>query len=85
MAHQRKGNKIAVVYSHDCEGIEELADYPIQIKIGQDMEERSAGSGLHPVCSDHRSDVVSVSGHYPDDTAEQGRRGVGVSPCIRTR
>ena len=38
MAHQRKGNKIAVVYNHDCEGIEELADYPIQIKIGQDME-----------------------------------------------
>ena len=38
MAHQRKGNKIVVVYNHDCEGIEELADYPIQIKIGQDME-----------------------------------------------
>ena len=29
---------IVVVYNHDCEGIEELADYPIQIKIGQDME-----------------------------------------------
>lgn len=38
MAHQRKGNKIAVVYNHDCEGIEELADYPIQIKVGADME-----------------------------------------------
>ncbi len=38
MAHQRKGNKIVVVYNHDCEGIEELADYPVQIKIGQDME-----------------------------------------------
>ena len=38
MAHQRKGNKIVVVYNHDCEGIEELADYPIQIKVGQDME-----------------------------------------------
>ena len=38
MAHQRKGNKIAVVYNHDCEGIEELADYPVQIKIGADME-----------------------------------------------
>lgn len=33
MAHQRKGNKIAVVYNHDCEGIEELADYPVQIKV----------------------------------------------------
>ena len=38
MARQRKGNKIAVVYNHDCEGIEELADYPVQIKIGADME-----------------------------------------------
>ena len=38
MAHQRKGNKIAVVYNHDCEGIEELADYPVQIKVGADME-----------------------------------------------
>ena len=31
-------NKIAVVYNHDCEGIEELADYPVQIKVGADME-----------------------------------------------
>ncbi len=38
MAHQRKGNKIVVVYNHDCEGIEELADYPSRSKIGQDME-----------------------------------------------
>ena len=38
MSGQRKGNKIAVVYNHDCEGIEELADYPIQIKVGADME-----------------------------------------------
>ena len=38
MARQRKGNKIAVVYNHDCEGIEELADYPVQIKVGTDME-----------------------------------------------
>ena len=38
MARQRKGNKIAVVYNHDCEGIEELADYPVQIKVGADME-----------------------------------------------
>ena len=57
MAHQRKGNKIAVVYNHDCEGIED------QDRSGHG--ERSAGSGLHPVCSDHRSDEVSVSGHYP--------------------
>lgn len=38
MAHQRKGNKIAVVYNRACEGIEELADYPIQINVGEDME-----------------------------------------------
>ena len=29
---------LAVVYNHDCEGIEELADYPVQIKVGADME-----------------------------------------------
>ena len=38
MAGQRKGNKIAVVYNKACEGIEELADYTIQINIGEDME-----------------------------------------------
>ena len=38
MAGQRKGNKIAVVFNRDCEGIEELADYPVQISIGKDME-----------------------------------------------
>ena len=29
-----------------CEGIEELADYPIQIKIGQDMENVLLGLDL---------------------------------------
>ena len=38
MAGQRKGNKIAVVYNKACEGIEELADYTIQINVGSDME-----------------------------------------------
>ena len=38
MAGQRKANKIAVVYNRDCEGIEALADYPVQIKIGKDEE-----------------------------------------------
>ena len=38
MAGQRKGNKIAVVYNKACEGIEELADYTIQINVGCDME-----------------------------------------------
>lgn len=35
MAHQRKGNKIAVVYNRDCAQIDELADYAVQIKVGQ--------------------------------------------------
>jgi tagatose-6-phosphate ketose/aldose isomerase len=38
MAGQRKGNKIAVVYNKACEGIEELADYTIQINVGEEME-----------------------------------------------
>ena len=38
MAGQRKGNKIAVVYNKACAGIEELADYAIQIDVGCDME-----------------------------------------------
>lgn len=38
MAGQRKGNKIAVVYNKACEGIEELADYAIQVDIGCEME-----------------------------------------------
>ena len=38
MAGQRKGNKIAVVYNKACEGIEELADFPIQIDVGCEME-----------------------------------------------
>ena len=38
MAGQRKGNKIAVVYNKACEGIEDLADYAIQIDIGCEME-----------------------------------------------
>lgn len=38
MAGQRKGNKIAVVYNKACEGIEALADYTIQINVGEEME-----------------------------------------------
>jgi len=38
MAGQRKGNKIAVVYNKACEGIEELADYTVQINVGAEME-----------------------------------------------
>ena len=38
MAGQRKGNKICVVYNKACEGIEELADYTVQIDVGCDME-----------------------------------------------
>ena len=38
MAGQRKGNKICVVYNKACEGIEELADYTVQINVGCDME-----------------------------------------------
>ena len=49
--HQRKGNKIAVVYNHDCEASQELADYPVQIKVGADME--NVLLGLTSSCS-HR-------------------------------
>jgi tagatose-6-phosphate ketose/aldose isomerase len=38
MSGQRKGNKIAVVYNKACPGIEDLADYPVQINVGSDME-----------------------------------------------
>ena len=38
MAGQRKGNKIAVVYNKACPGIEDLADYTVQIDVGCDME-----------------------------------------------
>ena len=38
MAGQRKGNKIAVVYSKDCAEAEELADYTVQFHVGEDME-----------------------------------------------
>ena len=38
MAGQRKGNKIAVVYNKACPGIEELADYTVQIDVGCEME-----------------------------------------------
>ena len=38
MAGQRKGNKIAVVYNKACEGIEELADYTVQMDVGCEME-----------------------------------------------
>ena len=38
MAGQRKGNKIAVVYNKACEGIEDLADYTVQIDVGCEME-----------------------------------------------
>ncbi len=38
MSVQRKGNKIAVVCSKACPGMEALVDYTVQIDIGQDME-----------------------------------------------
>ena len=38
MAGQRKGNKIAVVYNTDCEEVKELADYTVQFKIGEALE-----------------------------------------------
>ena len=38
MAGQRKGNKIAVVYSTDCAEVKELADYTIQFNVGDAME-----------------------------------------------
>ena len=38
MAGQRKGNKICVVYNKDCAEVKELADYTIQFKVGEDME-----------------------------------------------
>ena len=38
MAGQRKGNKIAVVYNKDCAEVKELADYTVQFKVGEDME-----------------------------------------------
>ena len=38
MAGQRKGNKICVVYNKDCAEVKELADYTVQFKVGEDME-----------------------------------------------
>ena len=38
MAGQRKGNKIAVVYNKDCEEVKALADYTVQFKVGEAME-----------------------------------------------
>ena len=38
MAGQRKGNKICVVYNTDCEEVKELADYTVQFKVGEAME-----------------------------------------------
>ena len=38
MSGQRKGNKIAVVYSKDCEEVKELVDYTIQFNVGEAME-----------------------------------------------
>ena len=38
MAGQRKGNKIAVVYNKDCEEVKALADYTLQFKVGEAME-----------------------------------------------
>ena len=38
MSGQRKGNKIAVVYSKDCEEVKELVDYTIQFNVGETME-----------------------------------------------
>lgn len=38
MSGQRKGNKIAVVYSKDCDEVKELADYTLQFQVGEAME-----------------------------------------------
>jgi tagatose-6-phosphate ketose/aldose isomerase len=38
MAGQRKGNKIAVVYNKACPGIEELADYTLQMDMGCELD-----------------------------------------------
>ncbi len=38
MAGQRKGNKIAVVYNTDCAEVQDLADYTVQFKVGEAME-----------------------------------------------
>ena len=38
MSGQRKGNKIAVVYSKDCDEVKDLVDYTIQFNIGEAME-----------------------------------------------
>ena len=38
MAGQRKGNKIALVYNKPVENVEELADFTVQLNIGEDME-----------------------------------------------
>ena len=38
MAGQRKGNKIALVYNKSVENVEELADFTVQINIGEEME-----------------------------------------------
>ena len=38
MSGQRKGNKICVVYNKDCAEVKELADYTVQFKVGEDME-----------------------------------------------
>ncbi len=38
MAGQRKGNKIALVYNKPVENVEELADFTVQINVGEHME-----------------------------------------------
>ncbi|MGN0334260.1 MAG: SIS domain-containing protein [Lachnospiraceae bacterium] len=38
MGPQRKGNKIAVVYNTDCDGLDGLVDYTLQINAGEAME-----------------------------------------------
>ncbi len=38
MGPQRKGNRIAVVFNTDCEGLEDLTDYQIRMDDGQPLE-----------------------------------------------
>lgn len=82
MAHQRKGNKIAVVYNRDCAGIEELADYPIQIKVGKDEENVLLGLDFilfAQTLAVHKSLALGITPDNPCPTGEVNRVVKGVT------
>ncbi|MGN0662979.1 MAG: adhesin [Faecalibacterium sp.] len=82
MAHQRKGNKIAVVYNRDCEGIEELADYPVQIKVGKDEENVLLGLDFilfAQTLAVHKSLSLGITPDNPCPTGEVNRVVKGVT------